>query len=341
MKKVENWTDKILMEASEYIYNNGITDEDTKQDLYVLALECAKLKNEGKCRFTFAKYVERNYKQCTEDVEIQSIDNNMPYTMDFDDSVNTEYLLYLISTLTPIEQNVLYYRYIDAATLEQTGKLIGKSAERARVIASKAVRKLSNPSKLKYIIDLNGSGSINSAEFESKFEQMIKNSYKPICEFGINDGKKAKQPEEKVVIITTKEDEELKEKQKQELMIESMRSELNRHVYSTEIKLYAMEAFYLVLAGENYWDVINTSLSIIMANNIARIINKVTNGCIPVFNYYNMFENYCISFENYDYHYFKFTRDDNTLTMDKKPDDVQLQVLKYLFRRENISIVFE
>ena len=63
MKKIEDWTEKAIEEASNYISENDITDEDVKQDIYLLALEYAKIKNTGKFNYSFVKYLEKNTSQ--------------------------------------------------------------------------------------------------------------------------------------------------------------------------------------------------------------------------------------------------------------------------------------
>lgn len=66
----------------------------------------------------------------------------------------------ILSTLLPIESEVIRLRYLDGYTLEETGKRIGISRTRVDQIAKKAIRKMTHPSRSKLLKEYAGDRNI-------------------------------------------------------------------------------------------------------------------------------------------------------------------------------------
>jgi len=62
----------------------------------------------------------------------------------------------VMKTLTQREQDVLYYRFWEELTLEQTGEKFNLSRERIRQIQFKAIRKLKHPARSTNLVDISG-----------------------------------------------------------------------------------------------------------------------------------------------------------------------------------------
>ena len=60
-------------------------------------------------------------------------------------------LVYVLSTLSTRENEILKYRYVDKYTYEEIGKFIGITRERVRQIENKALRCLRHPSRSRYL----------------------------------------------------------------------------------------------------------------------------------------------------------------------------------------------
>ena len=137
-------TEQALKDAQKYITDNGITDEDEKQTLYLIAIsDYLDARNNG-FKYQFGKYINRKSARDTMNKYLQepSEDYIEDKRVDIEDVYyvpqyiinGTDAILYSISSLTKREQRVLYERFVNNLTLEQVGRIYGVTRNRIRQI---------------------------------------------------------------------------------------------------------------------------------------------------------------------------------------------------------------
>lgn len=222
MRKIETYTTEMALEdANKYIIENNIHDEDTKQTLYLLALEFCNARNEG-YKYSFPKFLERT------SVAKEAIKEFIPRDREYDDrrvdlhtvyydAKNTSYaedmLLYHIShKLTNREQEMIYLHFVENKYYTSIAEAYNISTMRARDIINKALRKLRSAN-----VDLKelNADIIKLPEFSNKFYKMLKGEYEPKYEpfkIGTRCSNYDLTPREKLVFYTKRELENKREK---------------------------------------------------------------------------------------------------------------------------------
>ena len=306
MKKVEDWTERAIEEAGNYISENDITDEDVKQDIYLLALEYAKIKNAGKFKYSFVKYLEKNtsreYLNRNNNFEKEYIDNSS-YYMNYDEDEFVNNLLYVISTLTAREQKVLCFRFVDEMTLADVGKIFNVSRDRISQIEKKAIRKLRHPYRRKLIDGFDNIQCSNNDKFCLYFRDMINKNYTPsITKINKNKSEKQKPTVEKFVLYTADEIKAIKKKQEEEKLqrekenlLEQIKKEIIMN-YSYSQNEYVIKVKYLL---ENYSKYFNhdSACEFVFKNNF-RLYN--TNRYRNITELPTMYYDYCTGVNLYE-----------------------------------------
>ena len=233
-------TEQELKDAQKYITDNGITDEDEKQTLYLIAIsdyldarnngfkyQFGKYLNRKSARDTMNKYLQEPSEDYIEDkrVDIEDVYYVPQYIIN-----GTDAILYSISSLTKREQRVLYERFVNNLTLEQVGRIYGVTKDRIRQIEAKALRKLRHPYRSKNIKQMLDYDNINFPDFDEKFREMLKDEYKPVFTPTVTKEEYNDENNREKIIFTTgtevtarkREEEEEKRKEVEKQILKSL-----------------------------------------------------------------------------------------------------------------------
>ena len=232
-------TEQALKDAQKYITDNGITDEDEKQTLYLIAIsdyldarnngfkyQFGKYLNRKSARDTMNKYLQEPSEDYIEDkrVDIEDVYYVPQYIIN-----GTDAILYSISSLTKREQRVLYERFVNNLTLEQVGRIYGVTKDRIRQIEAKALRKLRHPYRSKNIMHMLDYDNINFPDFDEKFREMLKDEYKPVITPTVTKEEYNDENNREKIIFTTgtevtarKREEEEKRKEVEKQILKSL-----------------------------------------------------------------------------------------------------------------------
>ena len=232
-------TEQALKDAQKYITDNGITDEDEKQTLYLIAIsDYLDARNNG-FKYQFGKYINRKSARDTMNKYLQepSEDYIEDKRVDIEDVYyvpqyiinGTDAILYSISSLTKREQRVLYERFVNNLTLEQVGRIYGVTKDRIRQIEAKALRKLRHPYRSKNIMHMLDYDNINFPDFDEKFREMLKDEYKPVITPTVTKEEYNDENNREKIIFTTgtevtarKREEEEKRKEVEKQILKSL-----------------------------------------------------------------------------------------------------------------------
>lgn len=158
MKNNNTTTERKVARARRAIIAHDITDEDIKQDVYILSLECGTAQD-------FHRKLMNLLATCQDfvnEVPIEELTEDEAFDLamgefaksnaNLTNSLLSEELEKQFSRLlTDRELLLIKYRFYNRMTLVEAGKLLGVSRETARMLEAKALRKLRMPSSIKQL----------------------------------------------------------------------------------------------------------------------------------------------------------------------------------------------
>ena len=137
-------TDELVVLASKFIVNNGVRDEDVKQEIYIKALESKDLKSNQQVNKKLAKVLRDSRNQ--EDM-FTTVNTSMANPFDVFETVDRNILhnqleCIMSDTMSERDKTILELRYMDGKTQKEIGELFHLTGSRISTIEHTAIRRL-------------------------------------------------------------------------------------------------------------------------------------------------------------------------------------------------------
>ena len=143
--------------VNHFIQRNEIEDEDLQQELFLTAFELKERKPDAMTSQVIGALV-RTFKRYTKEQQNKQDNTYVEFAYDLDELVDQDLLKEIIPELleekcTEREILVVYLRCYKCMSYSKIADIIGLSAERARQIYIKALRRFRHPTVSRLIID--------------------------------------------------------------------------------------------------------------------------------------------------------------------------------------------
>lgn len=147
-------TEESIELAQEFIARHEITDEDTKQDIYLKALESNHVKKKQEATNKFTRVVVK-HSMNNDDIYVTIDESTVsPFTFEsVERDILHNQLEHAMDTISERERIIINLRYVYNMTCREIGNILGLSKARINIIEQNALRKLKQPSRSKLYKD--------------------------------------------------------------------------------------------------------------------------------------------------------------------------------------------